>query len=70
MIDLSQYGFEYTGSCHCDGVHTEKYRAGEYEVRLRKHSFRIRKKGHTITQWIPMARLIDTISDLHVFEKA
>lgn len=68
MTDLKPYGFEYTGSCNCGGVHTKKYKNGEYELRVRKHSFKVKKNGITVSKWIPLIKLIETISELNVLE--
>ncbi len=70
MTDLKPYGFEYTGSCNCGGVHTEKYKSGEYELRLRKQSFKVKKGGISITGYRPIIKLIETISELNVLAEA
>lgn len=70
MTDLKPYGFEYTGSCNCGGVHTKKYSNGEYELRVRKHTFKVKKKGITVTGFKPMSQLIETISELNVLAEA
>lgn len=51
---LKQYGFDFKGSCSCDGVYSEKYRKGDYEVRWRKRKgiFKIRRFGVSLTGWI------------------
>lgn len=70
MTIPAQYGFEYTGSCNCGGVHTEKYRNGDYELRVSKHTFKIRNKGITVSAWLPLIKLIETISELNVLAEA
>jgi hypothetical protein len=69
-IDLAQYGFTYTGSCNCGGSHTEKYRSGQYDLRVRKFSFKVKKNGITIASWKPISKLIETIHDLNVLVEA
>lgn len=70
MTDLKQYGFQYTGSCNCGGVHTEKYMNGIYELRLRKRTFKLKKSGISITGYRPLIQLIETIADLNVLAEA
>lgn len=56
---LTSHGFAYHSKCTCDGVYTEKYKNGEWEVRWRrwKYTFKL-KKGHTsLTTWLPIDQL-------------
>lgn len=60
MTELfKQYGFEYTGSCQCDGRHTEKFRKGGYEirVRIRNEVYKVKLDGRSQTQWNPLSML-------------
>jgi hypothetical protein len=65
---LTQYGFTYTGSCSCDGVYTEKYRNGDYQVRWRKKQgrFRIKQHGNTIVNWTPEIDIENRLKELNV----
>lgn len=53
-MNYTQYGFEYSGSCSCDGTHTEKYKNGSWQLRHRpKHgTFKFKKNGQSVTQWM------------------
>lgn len=60
---LEQHGYTYTGKCHCDGVETEKYSSGPYEIRVRVRAqiFKVKQNGRSITQWIPISKLEDSL---------
>lgn len=57
-MNYTQYGFEYTGSCNCDGVQTEKYKNGEWQLRHRpKHGvYKFKKNGRTVSEWVDQVR--------------
>ena len=57
-MNYHQYGFEYVGSCSCDGRHTEKYKNGDWQLRHRpKHgTFKFKKKGQSVTDWMDQTR--------------
>lgn len=50
------FGYTFTGTCHCDGQLTEKYRNGDYELRWRKHKyqFRVRQGRTLLNNWAPV----------------
>lgn len=56
-IDLSEFGFVYAGSCNCDGSHTEKWKKGEYQLRIKQTRFKIKQNGVTIKSWTPIDQL-------------
>lgn len=61
---LKQYGFVFIGTCSCDGVYTEKYKLGDYQVRWRKKQgkFKVRRFDSSITQWISDKELIEFLN--------
>lgn len=65
---LIKYGYEYTGSCHCEGFPTDKYKNGDYQVRLRpkKELFKMKYLGRSITQWISTNMLEQTLNHYHI----
>lgn len=68
MIELlKRYGYSYEGQCHCDGFQTEKYRNGDFQIRIRqrRNQFRIKKDGRTITQWVPADQLQTALNNIH-----
>lgn len=69
---LLQYNYTYDGHCHCDGFPTEKYKLGDYQLRIRtkKELFRIKYMGRTITQWIPIGKLEETLNNYHAAVQA
>jgi hypothetical protein len=54
VINYASYGFAYTGMCRCDGTQTEKYKKDNYTIkhRRRQGTYRIKKNGVTVTQWM------------------
>jgi hypothetical protein len=64
---LTRYGYTYEGSCHCDGFPTEKYKSGDYQVRIRnnKNLFKIKKGGRSITQWVPASQIETALNNIH-----
>lgn len=64
---LTQYNYTYSNSCNCDGFYIEKFNNGEYQVRLseRKGIFKIKHKGRSITQWVPIDRIDETLNNIH-----
>lgn len=54
MIDFSKYGFSYTGACNCDGITTHKYKRDRFQLkhRVKQGTFKLKKDGQSITQWI------------------
>lgn len=69
---LKQYGFVYTGSCSCDGHHTEKYKFEDYQVRWRKKrgQFKIKEYGRSITGWMNEIEFINYLNKLNVKQAA
>lgn len=65
-----QYGFEYAGSCHCDGQYAEKYRKDNYKImhRVKRKEFKVKKDGRSITQWVPENKLIETLENIRLLE--
>jgi len=63
---LSKYGFKYSGSCNCNGVFTQKYKKGDYLVRVRKnrYKFMIQKGGKSTTIWLPTAELENKLNEI------
>lgn len=63
---LQRYGFTPDGSCQCDGFQTEKYRNGEYQlrVRVRKDQFKIKKGGISLTIWNPTKDLQQILQNI------
>lgn len=59
-------GWQFTGHCMCDGLYTEKYRKGDYQVnwRKRRYAFRLKHKADFITNWINISELTKTIEEL------
>lgn len=53
---LERYGYSYVGNCNCDGFTTQKYKRGDFQLRVRtgKNLIKIKKGGHSITQWVPI----------------
>lgn len=58
MINYNQYGFEFFGSCNCDGRQTEKYRNGIWQIRHRPKNgtYKFKKHGQSVTEWIDETR--------------
>lgn len=65
---LERYNYHHFGHCNCDGFPTEKYRAGDFELRLRinKNLFRIKRLGHSITMWEPTSSLENVLKNIHI----
>ena len=63
---LKKYGFIYAGNCHCDGYLTEKYHYKSYQckIRIKKNTFKIKENGHSITQWVPIHKLEETLKHI------
>lgn len=63
---LTQYGFTFDGTCQCDGHHTEKYKKGNFQVRIRTRSnqFKIKHGGHSMTQWVPANKLSESLQNV------
>ncbi len=64
---LERYEYKYSGACHCDGYQTDKYDKESYQLRIRvkKNTFKIRKNGLSVTQWIPIHMLEQTLKSHH-----
>lgn len=69
---LSRYGYTFSGNCNCDGFATEKYINDEIQLRIRtkKDVFKMRRYGRSITQWIPINLLQQTLSNIHATVQA
>lgn len=68
-MNYNQYGFEYIGSCNCDGIQTEKYRNGVWQLKHRAKTglFRFKKDGRTVTTWMDQSRAENYIKEnIHV----
>jgi len=68
---LEQYGYQYTGTCQCDGYHTIKYRRKDgYEVKWRKkrYMFKLKKNNELIKSWSPVSILSVALSETHPLE--
>lgn len=67
-IILSQFGYIYTGSCHCDGFFTEKYRkpGTGFQIRWRtsKMTFKVKKDGGTLYTWQNIRNLETVLNEL------
>lgn len=63
MLNYNQYGFEYIGSCNCDGTQNEKYRNGIWHLRYRpsRGTFKFKKNGITQTNWISEEKALEFI---------
>lgn len=63
---LKKYHFTYEGNCHCDGYLTEKYHYKSYQckIRIKKETFKIKENGHSITQWVPLNKLEETLKNI------
>lgn len=63
---LIQHGFTFDGTCQCDGKLTEKYRKGEYQVRIRvrTNQFKLKHSGRSMTQWVPLAKLQESLENV------
>lgn len=64
---LERYNYHHFGHCNCDGFPTDKYRAGDFELRLRekKNLFKIKRLGHSITGWESVSNLQQTLQNIH-----
>lgn len=64
---LTRYDYKSSGSCHCDGYQTDKYDMGNYQLRIRvkKETFKIKKNGNSVTQWLPITMLEETLKTHH-----
>lgn len=64
---LAKYNYTYSNSCNCDGFYIEKFNNAEYQVRLseRKGIFKIKHKGRSITQWMPVSKIEETLKQYH-----
>lgn len=64
-MNYHAYGFEYTGSCSCDGVQTEKYKNGEWLLKHRPKQgvFRFKKGGRTVSEWVDQKRAEEFIKE-------
>lgn len=68
MKDLLQrYGYTYDGNCHCDGFQTDKYKNGDYQLRIRtrKDQYKIKKCGRSITLWVDIKTMEETLKNIH-----
>lgn len=63
---LEKNGYIYAGNCHCDGFLTEKYHYKSYQckIRVKKNMFKIKENGHSITQWVPIHKLEETLKGI------
>lgn len=64
---LSNYEYKYYGSCHCDGFLVEKYEKGDYQIKYseKRGIFKIKHKGRSITQWVPVSKIEETLNNIH-----
>ena len=65
---LERYGYTYEGKCNCEGFGTDKYKNGDFHLRIRtnKNLFKIKFEGRSLQQWIPIKLLPQTLSNIHV----
>ena len=66
---LERYNYHHFGHCNCDGYPTEKYRAGDFEIRVResKNLFKIKRMGQSITKWESLQLLQQTLQNIHTY---
>jgi hypothetical protein len=64
---MALYGYNYTGTCWCDGYKTRKYRSGAFEFRWRvtRYQFRLRDRGLTIKAWTAVKEAEEYLKTLH-----
>lgn len=64
---LSQFGYSPAGSCHCSGFHVDKYEKDDYQLQHseRREIFKIKKGGRSITQWVPVSKIEETLNSVH-----
>lgn len=64
---LSQFGYTPAGSCHCDGFYVEKFEKDDYQIKYseRREVFKIKKGGRSITQWVPVSKIEETLNNIH-----
>lgn len=64
---LSQFGYSPAGSCHCSGFYVEKFEKGDYQLQYseKRSIFKIKHKGRSITQWIPVSKIEETFNNIH-----
>lgn len=69
---LSKFGYEYEGSCNCDGYKTMKYKNSSYQFRWRVKAgtFKIRQYGITKTNWSTIDKAEDSLNKFHVAVQA
>ena len=62
---LNEHGFKFSGTCHCDGFKTLKYRNGDYEIkwRINKYQFKLKKHGLTIQGWTSIKLLNEILEE-------
>lgn len=63
---LQRYGYSPDGNCNCDGHQTDKYRKGDYQIRIRirQNKFKIKKEGFSLTIWESTNKLQETLQNL------
>ena len=64
---IERYGYKFIGNCHCDGFQTSKYSKEGYELRIRekKNMFKLKLAGRSLTMWIPLDTLAQTLLNTH-----
>lgn len=65
---LELYKFTLSGSCNCAGYKTLKYRRNpddgyELQWRMRRHLYRLKKYGHSQTNWIDFEAIKTILED-------
>jgi hypothetical protein len=64
---MDEYGYQFKGSCHCDGYYTEKFKREEFEVRWRKgaFTFRLFQGRHILVNWARLTELENHLKQIH-----
>lgn len=61
MMDdtMLELGYKFAGTCNCNGLHTEKYKRGEYEIHIRPKSYKFGIKRFNALEggWQPLSDL-------------
>ncbi len=60
---LISYGFQFTGTCNCDGYKTDKYKFEGWQVKWRrtKYQFKLKQNGITVSGWMPVSKLNEVL---------
>jgi hypothetical protein len=64
---LTKYNYSPSGKCNCDGFSTDKYKNGDYQlrVRTRHQTFRVKEGGRSLTGWVPIAQMENVLKNIH-----